>query len=107
MNDGGGNRNDYDDRQNRQKVLVDVGNHVAQEVAEKRDAYSPQKAADNIVCQKSLILHPSDSRDDRRKRAYGRQETGKNNGLFPVLFVEPLGCFEMFGMKEHRFLAVK
>src|SRR5689334_6542185 len=86
--------------------LVDVGDRLAEGVAEENHAPDPEKPAADVVDQVARIAHSRGPGDRRAERADDGHEAGENDGLASVLFVKLVGTFEMASFEKARILAL-
>ena len=88
-------------------LLLDVGNHPAEKVADKSHAHDPEDAAKNVVGNEAPVLHFSHTSHNRSESSYDRDKAGDENGEPTILIIKFLGGNEMLAMEEKRVFAGK
>jgi hypothetical protein len=89
--DGRQERYDNDCEYDWEKILINIGNNAAEEVAKEGQAYGPAKAADHVVGEKIAIVHVGHPGNDRREGPDDRDKPGEYDRFFAVLVIELLG----------------
>ncbi len=87
--------------------FLNVGDGAPQEISEGEHAHDPADAAQNVVCQKSLVAHLADSRHRWSEGPNNGDETRQNDGLAAVLLVKMLGSKQMVFPEEKGIFFLK
>jgi len=100
-------RNRDDNGDHHVNVFMDVGDHLAEEVAAAGGCSDPPDPAEYVVTQKTPVLHRADPGHDRGKSSDDRDETRNDNGESSVPIVEFLGSYKVLPIEEKRVVAGK
>ncbi|MNL39996.1 hypothetical protein D3C87_1623090 [compost metagenome] len=105
-------RNKNNDRNGWKNNLIDVESEtirkdVTKEVAEVGKASCPEKSADDVVANESLVVHICSTGDYRSKGANDRNKARHDNCFTAVLLVERFGLFKVIFLKEARIFTIK
>jgi hypothetical protein len=85
---GWGQRQQANDPEDRQQIVVNVWNSVAQPIAEGGHADGPEQTTENILKKKGAVVHISRTGDHRRQGPDKMEEARQNDGFSPVARIE-------------------
>src|SRR3990172_11211251 len=91
---------DQDDRDHHQPEVIANDGDIAEEVAGEDEDRRPDQGSDDVVDDELAVTHRPDAGDERRERAYDRDEAGEEDRLGAVLLVEPLRPHEIGPLEE-------
>ena len=86
-------------------ALANVGNQVTEKIATQNHASYPQDAARYVVSEITGVRHGGGAGHGGTKGSNDRDESGEDDGLAAVLFVEISRAFEMASFEEERVFA--
>ena len=100
-------RDDNDAQDDRNEIMVYIGNGTAQEIADTTQSRRPEQSADNIVEYECPVMHMTDTRENRGKGADDREKPRKDDGFGAVGFIEHLCAFQVVFVEEERIFFFK
>src|SRR5688572_2459787 len=95
---------DHDDADGHQTEIFLDERNVSREVAQQTEAPHPQDAAADVEREEARIVHATDARDERRKRAHDRHEPREHDCLAAVHLVEALRSQEVLAFQPFTVL---
>jgi hypothetical protein len=88
-------------------VPVDSRDVVPKEVANPQHTPDPSNGAQHIISEEFAEFHARHAGDDRRKRAYNRNELRQHECHVPVSFLKFLGADSMLLVEEKAVFAIE
>lgn len=98
----------YDDNSeyHQGEVLFDRGD-IAKKVASKDENGDPGDAGRDIIDHETPVGHKTETSHKRCKGSDDRNESGYDNCLPSMLFIEPVGPFQIFSVQETDIFLVE
>src|SRR6266436_364041 len=107
MHDGRCKRQDANDPEYWQQVMVNIRNRVAQPIAEGRDADDPEEAPENVIQKKRAILHAGCSSDHGSEGPDKMHKPGEKDGFPAVALIKVARVLQLVRGKKPGVLAGK
>ena len=96
----GGQQRDHDNEQNHFVEMLADERYLAEFVAEQGHAGYPTDAATHAEGKEAQVRHLGHARDERGEGADDGDESGVNDGLAAVLFIEALSSDHVVALEE-------
>src|SRR3989344_1423881 len=98
-------RNRDDRKHDERDVLLDVGDHRAEEVSAERESATPDYGAEDVIEQERLVPHPRDAREDGDECTYDGDEASEEDRLGSVFVEEKFRLCQVRLLEETRITA--
>lgn len=107
VNNAWQNGNKNNEHYNREKVAINVGNHIAKKKAKQGDTDPPQNSPNDIEHKKRLVVHITNTGNDGCKGADHRYKARDDDSLAAMFFIEVLGARKVLFVEDERVLPGK